>query len=179
MKRLYFLTQQIESADSISNDLHDAGITDWNFHVLSKHEKGLYKRHIHLANLLQKTDFIHSAERGVLKGIVGGLATALVLSQIPIHGSTPSFSLLLGVLVFGVIVGGWHGSLLGYQNENYQLKPFHEKIEQGYFLIMVDVSASQASLVIKLMQKKHPESTYCRKGSTLTLPFGRVSVATF
>ena len=63
MKRLYYLTESMESTEQISDDLHKAGVTDWNFHVVSKHhEAGLYRRHIHSANIIHKSDIVHSAE---------------------------------------------------------------------------------------------------------------------
>jgi hypothetical protein len=41
MKRLYYLSSSIESVEQVSNDLHEKGITDWNFHIISKDEAGL------------------------------------------------------------------------------------------------------------------------------------------
>ena len=173
MKRLYFLTQDIKSVEIISHDIHDANVTDWNFHVLSKNEKGLYSRHIHSANVLQKTDIIRSLERGVLRGAVIGAGLALIFSLIPIHGSTLSFSTLVSLFLASIILGGWQGNLSGYQNESYKLKPFHHKIEQGYFVIMIDVSTNQVTEIRELIKSKHPEVHYCDQDSTLTLPFDK------
>ncbi len=173
MKRLYFLTRNIESVETISNDIHDIGITDWNFHVLSKNEKGLYKRHIQSANILQKTDVIRSLERGVLRGAVIGAGLVLILSLLPIHGSTLAFSTLVSLFLASIILGGWQGNLSGYQNENFKIKPFHHKIEQGYYLIMIDVPASQVTRIKSLMQNKHPDGLFCDQDSTITLPFDK------
>ena len=38
MKRLYYLSPTIDSAEQVSNDLHEKGITDWHFHIVSKDE---------------------------------------------------------------------------------------------------------------------------------------------
>lgn len=173
MNRLYFLTQDINRVEIISHDIHNAEITDWNFHVLSKNEKGLYSRHIHSANILQKTDIIRSLERGVLRGAVIGAGLALILSLIPIHGSTLSFSTLVILFLASIILGGWQGNLSGYQNENHKIKPFHDKIEQGYFVIMIDVPTNQIAGIKELMQSKHPEVHYCDQGTTITLPFDK------
>ena len=173
MKRLYYLTRNIESVETISNDIHDIGITDWNFHVLNKNEKGLYKRHIHSANILQKTDVIRSLERGVLRGAVIGAGLVLILSLLPIHGSTLSFSTLVSLFFASIILGGWQGNLFGYQNGNFKLKPFQHKLEQGYFLIMIDAPASQITKIKWLMKNKHPDGLYCDQGSTITLPFDK------
>ena len=179
MKRLYYLTKNIDSTEQISNDLHEAGITDWNFHVLCKNEQGLYKRHIHSANIIQKTDVVHSVEKSVLVGLGAGLVTALVLSQIPVHGSLPTWGILLGVFLAGILFGVWHGTLFGVQNENIKLKPFHDKLEQGYYLIMVDVSNNQIAQVRELMKKLHPEAQFCTQDSTLVGPFAEPKEVTF
>jgi len=171
MKRLFYLTKNIDSTEQISHDLHHAGITDWNFHVLSKDEAGLYKRRIHSANVIQKTDLVHSLEKSTLIGLGAGLLAALVLSQIPVHGEAPSFAILAGVFVAGILFGVWHGTLYGVQNENIKVKPFHDKIEQGFYLIMVDVAARQVAQVQELMAKRHPEAQFCTKDSTLVSPF--------
>ncbi|WP_156497956.1 hypothetical protein [Oleiphilus sp. HI0043] len=42
MKRLYYLSPSIDSVDQVSKDLHEHGITDWNFHIISTNEEGLY-----------------------------------------------------------------------------------------------------------------------------------------
>ena len=179
MKRLYYLTRDVESAELISQDIHESGITDWNFHVLSKRQGGLYKRHIHSANMLHKTDILHQIERGVLRGFAIGVGAAILLTQIPIHGSILPFSVLVSIVLGGIILGGWHGSLFGYQSENYKLKPFHDKIEQGYFLVMIDVSKKQLDMVEQLMQKQHPEARFCRLGSSFVRPFDEPSQVSF
>ncbi|TQV89256.1 hypothetical protein [Aliikangiella coralliicola] len=179
MKRLYFLTKNIDSTESISHDIHAAGITDWDFHVLSKNDKGLYQRHIHSANMLQKTDFIHSAEIGVLKGTAIGLTVALVLSQIPIHDKQVPFEILIGIFLAGILFGAWHGGLFGAQNENFRLKPFHDKIEEGYYLIMIDVAKKQVDEIVELMKSKHPEARYCTKDSVMVSPFENSKEITF
>ncbi len=173
MKRLYYLTDNLESTDKISHDLHDHGITDWNFHVVSKDEKGLYKCHLHSANAIQKTDWIHRGEQGLLKGLAAGALVFWLVSMIPIHGRLPEFGFLLALFLIGVFAGIFHGVLLGYQNENIKLKPFHEQIENGQYLIMVDVPRAQMSRVESLMAQNHPEAILCDEGSTWIWPFVR------
>ena len=171
MKRLYSLTHNIQSTENISRDLHEAGITDWNFHVISKNEQGLERRHIHSANILQRTDLVHSMEKSILYGVGIGLLVALVISQIPVHGSTPSLSVLIGIFIAGIVFGAWHGTLFGFQNENIKLKPFHDRIEDGYDLIMVDVYRGQLEQVKAFMARTHPEARLCTEDNVLVNPF--------
>jgi len=172
MKRLYYLTESMESTESISDDLHNAGVTDWNFHVVSKHhEAGLYRRHIHSANLLHKSDIVHCAERGVVVGFVGGILASWFLANVPVFSTTIGQGTAMLVILFGVLLGGWLGGFVGIQTENYKLKRFHDKIEEGYFLILVDVEVGQEEIVREIMEKRHQEAQYAVSGSSVITPF--------
>ena len=50
MKCLYYLTPALNSAHTISDDLHAVGVKDFYIHVISKDEAGLQKKHIHSSN---------------------------------------------------------------------------------------------------------------------------------
>ena len=171
MKRLFYLTKNINSTQSISDDLHQAGITDWNFHVLSKqHEGELYRRHIHSADTFQKSGIIYCAERGVCIGLILGIVFALFLSIFPLFDVDLSAMDLFFVIAFGVLSGGWTGGFIGIQIENHQIKRFHNKLEKGYYLIMVDVERSQMHLVQELMKSKHPEAKLNVEDSSVVIP---------
>ncbi|WP_196138768.1 hypothetical protein [Aliikangiella sp. G2MR2-5] len=172
MKRLYYLTDTMESTESIADDLHKAGVVDWNFHVLSKQrESGLYRRHIHSANWFHKSDIIHSLERGIIFGLGTGALLAWVLSIVPVFGDTISGAAVGFVMLFSVFLGGWLGGFIGIQTENYKIRRFHDKLEQGYFLIMVDVEVGQEDIVREVMSQKHQEANFATDGSSVVTPF--------
>lgn len=168
MKRLYYLTRDIESTESISDDLHHAGITDWNFHVLSKNEAGLYRRQINSANNFHKSDLIHGAERGAIYGLAVGLFLAVVLwASSAFSSSLP----LLATVIFATLFGGWLGGFIGMQTENYKIKRFHDQIERGHYLIMVDIDVGQELMVRSIMSKRHPEAHIAGVDTSVILPF--------
>jgi len=172
MKRLYYLAESMQSTQAISDDLHQAGITDWNFHVLSRsNESGLYRRHIHSANITHKSDLIHSAERGIVFGFFTGILLAAFLALVPLYGTTIGGLAIFFILLLGVLLGGWVGGFVGIQKENYKIARFHDKLEQGYFLIMIDVSVGEQQLVHQLMQIRHPKAQFCTEGSSIITPF--------
>lgn len=171
MKRLYYLTANLDSTEQISNDMHQAGIADWHFHVVSKDEAGLYRRHIHAANLVQKHDVIRSGERGaMIGGLVALLPTAYFMAAEPFG---PNVSGLVYVAVFGCITlfGAWVGGLSGLATENHAIAQFHDDIDAGKYLIMIDVRRKQEESVRELMAQKHPEAELKRVGSTVVKPF--------
>ena len=176
MKRLYYLTKSIQSAENVALDLHKTGVSDWNFHVMSQcNESGLYRRNIHSANTIHKTDIIHGAERGSIAGLFGGLLLAWYISIESLVGFQASLGALLFATLFGVLLGGWLGGFVGIQSENYKIHRFHDHLKQGHFLIMVDVQSGEEQKLQEVMSYKHPEVIYCDDDSTLILPFQKES----
>lgn len=171
MKRLYYLTDSLDSVSQISEDLHREGITDWNIHVLSKDEAGLYHRHVHSAHMFQQNDVIHSGEMGALIGGMTGLLVALIL-DVWIPFSEPVPVVILG-LIAGIftLFGAWSGGLAGVTQENYKIRRFHDDLERGKHLILVDVHKSEELVVRQQLQQYHPEALLAAQGSTLIQPF--------
>jgi len=171
MKRMYYLTSNLDSTEQISNDMHQAGITDWHFHVISKDEAGLYRRHIHAANLIQKHDIIRSGERGALIGfIIALLVTAYVMATAP-FGANASGLVYVAIFGFITLFGAWVGGLSGLATENHAITKYHDEINAGKYLIMIDVRRDQEDSVRTLMAKKHPEAQLMGIGSTFVNPF--------
>ncbi|OUS26898.1 hypothetical protein A9Q99_16925 [Gammaproteobacteria bacterium 45_16_T64] len=167
MRRIYYLLDDIDEADLISDTLHDNGIADWQFHVLAKDEEGLYRHHLHRANILQKRDVVHSGERGALIG--GGVG--LYLSMFILPWSISSTTLLLSVLVALTTVGIVIGGLLGNSHENYKISRFHDDLEEGKLLIMLDVKKDQHALVLSHMKHEFPDLESAGDDSVFSNPF--------
>ncbi len=174
MKRLYYITSHIDSAEHIAVDMHNEGITDWNFHVLSKDREGLYRHHVHSANYLQEYDVIHSALRGGIIGLIIGFALCITINFV--SGYT-ALSLPL-LLLIGASFGSWLGALIGLTHENYKVARFHNEIEAGRYLIMVDVHKDEEAKIKTLMERYHPEALMSGEDSTLINPLkGHMGVA--
>lgn len=178
MKRLFYLVDTIDSVESISEDLHERGITDWRFHIFSKDEAGLYTHRLHTASVLDKTDLPRFVERGM---IIGGLFALLFVVPIAAWGGLGwPLSAYVAMGVFAVIAGGWLGGFGGIGTENYRIRKFHGDIEAGRHLVMVDVPKADAEQMKELMALNHPEAELQGEGSSFNNPFaaadGRVHI---
>jgi hypothetical protein len=80
MKCLYYLAPGLESAQRVSDDLHEVGISDFFLHVIAKDESGLIKRQIHSGNYLETLDVIREGFLGAMIGFVAGLIGAALLN---------------------------------------------------------------------------------------------------
>lgn len=174
MIRLYYLTNSLNSVSQVSDDLHSLGITDAHIHALSKDEAGLYHRHIHSAHLFQHIDVIHSGEIGaILGGTISVVSAFALYLWMPFLSEPMPYFLLLFVVGGITSFGGWCGGLAGATRENYKIAPFHNDIEDGKHLIMVDVHKPQEQQVRQQLCQYHPEALLAAKGSSWTLPFNR------
>ena len=173
MKRLYYLTDQLDHASHISDHLTDNGITDRHIHVLTKDEAGLVTRHLHGANYFQRLDLIRSTERGFFFGLAMG---ALVLALINMQ---PGVAEILGTAVLAITFAivtlffTWIGGMVGISHENYKIARFHDAIEEeNQHLIMIDIRRRDESRVKKMIEFLH-EGEFAGSDSTLVMPFGR------
>ena len=171
MRRMYYLTDNIDSCEQISADLHHAGITDWNFHVLGKDEAGLHKRHIHSANYVHKLDIVRDAERGGLLGLVAASFVTLYLNSADTFAGHTSGLMYVAIFGFVTLFGVWAGGMVGLATENQKIAQFHDDIEAGRFLIMIDVKKEDEERLKNLMASAHPEASFKRTGSTFINPF--------
>ena len=169
MIRLFYLVSSIDSAKDISDDLHKHGVTDWRFHIVSKDEAGLYTHQLHTASVLDRTDLPRFVERGALIGFVLALAVLIPLSFLDVL--TMPAAAWIALFAFMVAAGAWVGGFGGIQSENYRIQPFHQDIEAGKYLIMVDTPKDHAPKVKELMTKNHPEAELQGKDSSINNPF--------
>lgn len=171
MIRLFYLTDSLEAAAQASQTLYDAGISAWNFHVLSSDESGIYRRHLHGATAWQKNDILRCGERGAMAGLCTGILLSLVsVFAVPSAGLLPITA--VGVCVLFTLVGTWLGGMWGLQIENHQISRFHDDIASGKYLIMVDVRKSRLNMV-KCLMGLIPEAPLVGTDQTVVLPFAR------
>ena len=58
MKRLYFLSQSIDSSTSFTGESHQYGIQACQIYVVGKNHPGLIKNHLYKASVLQTPDIL-------------------------------------------------------------------------------------------------------------------------
>jgi hypothetical protein len=77
----------------------------------------------------------------------------------------------LSIFGFITLFGAWVGGLVGLNKENQKISFYHNDIEAGKYLILIDIKAEQEDVVKSLMAQKHPEAQFKRTGSTFINPF--------
>lgn len=172
MIRLFYLADSLEIAADASQKLHEAGVSDWNFHVLSTDEAGLYQRHLHGATTWQKRDILRSGERGAMLGLCIGVVVALLAMFLSSSVILQNPLVAVAICIVCTLFGAWVGGLSGLSTENHQLSRFHEAITAGKYLIMVDVRKSRLGAV-KYLMASIPEAPLVGSDHTMVLPFAK------
>ena len=103
MKTMYYLAPTLVSAHKISDDLHEAGVTDWFLHVISNDEAGLNKEHVHSSNYLETLDMVRDGVIGAMIGFVIGVFVAGILMYLkPFGPQIPEVVYLFVIVVLTI-----------------------------------------------------------------------------
>ncbi len=139
MKKHLFLLPGLKTAKELSEQLESAGIDHNRIHIAHEDHTRAMKYHLNDLNFLEETDTIHSGERGFMVGVilatVVGFFTYNLLEGHPAGGIGTVFASLIA-LGFPT----WLGGMIGASSDNYRLQPYHDHIQQGGAVVMVDIS---------------------------------------
>ena len=171
MKCIYYLAPTLDSAHTISDDLHAVGVKNWYIHVISKDEAGLKKERIHSSNYIETLDLMRSGLIGAFGGFIIGVIGAVILAFLqPFGPNLPDFA-YAAVVVFTTLFGAWEGGLIGVATGNKKLNPFRDDIEAGKYLILIYARKGQGEVIREMMREKHPESEHVATDKYFISPF--------
>jgi hypothetical protein len=165
-RRLYYLLPDLSSARTVMDDLLLARIEERHIHFLAK--RGTPMEGLHEANILQKSDIVHGAQRGVLIGAALGIALGLFLAYYVVTDPAWQVGTIFLASAFGAGFGGWTASLVGAAVPNSRLQQFASEIEQGMILLIVDVPEHKVGEVKALVGRIHPEAVH--RGVEVNVP---------
>ncbi len=155
MKRLCFLSPDVEHTRRAVAALRRAGVDDPDLMVVARH--GIPLEDLPPAGI-DKTDAMPGFARGLAAGgVIGAIAGLVVLSfediGIALGGAAiPWFAL------FGASVSGLASLLAGASLPSSRLHQFQDAIErQGKILLMVDVRDERMEEIQKLVKAESPE----------------------
>lgn len=154
-RRIYMICPDLKAAQETMNDLLLARISERHIHVLARRDAPM--EGLHEANVLQKTDLVHGAELGLIVGGAGGLILGIILMLMPLEGIELQLVTVLITALGGALFGIWVSSMVAAGMPNSRLLAFAKDIEEGRYLLMVDVPFSRVEEIQTLLQRRHPE----------------------
>jgi hypothetical protein len=170
--RYFYLADNLDVVDRVKDILNRKGVKKWNFHVLSKDGAGVYKHHLHSANVLQTTDLWRHGERGAIIGFLLGVASALFI--IGVMGFFRNYMLIASIVIIGMVTlhGAWIGGMAGVGKENYRIRRFHNDIESGRILLIIDINEADRRAIDNELEALPIRS--CGGDRVLVMPFDAV-----
>ncbi len=157
MKRLCFVVPTIEKGKTIIQELDDIGVDEAHVHVLGKDVALLERAKVHQASVLQTTDLIPALKRGGLISVVLMVCIYGLFEATMPAGIHMSALGIAGIVAFSLFFGLWASAMIGIGIPN-SLVEMHEKdIEDGRYLLMVDVPKTRVEKVQKKILDAHPD----------------------
>ncbi|MHB1092868.1 DUF1269 domain-containing protein [Thiobacillus sp.] len=155
-RRLYFMVPDVASARRIRDELLLARIEDGHIHVMAR--DGVPLPDLHEASILQKTDFVHGAETGLVVGGAIGIVAGVLAVVFPPAGVDLQLVTILITALIGAAFGTWVASMIASAIPNSRLKTFEAGIAAGRILMMVDTPSGRVDEIRKLVAAHHPEA---------------------
>lgn len=159
MSRLYFLTPDLDTTVNIAHELNDLKLKKDEVHVTGRDWKHLEEQGVHNATLRETSDVVNAAVRGLKYGIPLGLVLGIVAYVILDNaiGGISFVLLILGMMVFGGLFGIWSSTMIGVSVHDVKVDKYEDDIENGAFLMMVDVPANREDEIYSAIHRHHPE----------------------
>ncbi|SFU29341.1 DUF1269 domain-containing protein [Halomonas korlensis] len=159
MSRLYFLTPDLDTTVNITHELYDLNLTKEEIHVAGPAWEQLKEQGVNVATLRHTTDVGNAAKRGVILGILLGFVLGLITHYFldRAMGDVNFWLVTLGMTAFGGLFGVWSSTLVGVAVRDVKLDEYDEAIENGAFLMMVDVPEGREDEINAVIHRHHPE----------------------
>lgn len=159
MRKLVFLAPQEQQVTRVITAFAGLGIDESDIHVVSEDPERVTALKLHPATVLETTELENDMDWGMVAGGRAGLATGLVVTNvlgptgIILGGGTLVVSSILGIGL-----GGWLGKLIGEDTPLFLLQKYKDALQQGAFLVMVDIPAERMSEIHKVIRHHCPKA---------------------
>lgn len=156
-RRLYFLLPDIGRTRQTLDELLLARIEERHIHVLAR--SGTPMDGLPAANLLQRSDFLHGIEMGLVMGGATGIVVGLIMLLFQPGGMEIGGGTALALALAGAGVGAWASGMIGTDVPNSRLAKFMPAVERGQVLLMVDVPLGEVRRISDMIHRHHPEAS--------------------
>lgn len=146
MQRHYFVDDDLDDLETVSEELEDAGIAGEQIYVLTHNEEEVDRRNFNHVWSVLKKDTVRAALLGALIGVC--LAAAVLAgawaSGLPQTYSWAPFT-FLAIILLGFST--WEGGLWGIQEPHHEFKRFEAELDRGRHVLLVEADSKQLAAV--------------------------------
>ena len=157
MRRLYFVAENLQTLLRAKKEFNQLDIHSVDVHVWGRNRQEILANDLNPMTPMDQSDLIHSGEQGALMGCCAGFVLGLVLIVLEPFGMKLGFGTLFLTTVFITLFGSWVGGLVGIGSDNYQLEPFHQRIDDGQYLLQLDADQQKTEAIINSLKSTVPK----------------------
>ncbi|KPQ00094.1 hypothetical protein [Marinobacter sp. HL-58] len=154
MKRLCFLSPDLDHARKVVDDLKESGIPEKHIYALARY--GIDMEGLPDAGP-ESDDFLEAYKRGLEFGGSAGLLAGLTALAFPPTGIVVGGGLVLLLGLWGAGLGGMLTGIAGASFPSSRLQSFESAIEEGLILIMADVPTDEVEKYEDLIKTHDPD----------------------
>lgn len=169
MRRLFYVTDELEDAQSISNKVNQLGVGKDHFFILSRDAEGIKRCHLHGGETLEGTQLLAAERRtGMLSVVsiitsIGGVAMCIDLLE---GSSFLPFVIVLFAFFITILVSlKWSGRSF----DAYFGHIFNKYLDAGSVVVIIDVDKKSKRHVEAVMEQ-HPKARFIADSSNVSSP---------
>ena len=170
MSRLLYQADHLNELENTYEDLRMTGVADDHLHVIAKKQGRVLRRGLNAANYWYKTDILNGASKGAIWGFLAAIVLATVFLATDLFGSDYRVFGILATFVLLTAFGTWFGAFVGLQSKNHTLKQFYHLVDEGKYLLLIDLTLAEEAQIKQVMASRHPELTLLSTDAETTIP---------
>lgn len=170
MSRLLYQADHLNELENTYEDLRMTGVADDHLHVIAKKQGRILRRGLNAANYWYKTDILNGASKGAICGFLAAIMLATVFLATDLFGSGYQAFGILATFVLLTAFGTWFGAFVGLQSKNHALKQFYHLVEEGKYLLLIDLTLAEETKIKQVMASRHPELSLLSSDAETTIP---------
>lgn len=159
MRRLLFLVPNQQQLSDVVADFFSIGIEESSVHLIADDASLLTGLPCRAATDVETTEFENDMDWGMVAGGGFGLAAGLMATTVlgPIGPLTGGGAVIV-TSILGISLGGWLGKLVGEETPLHLLAKYKHALEQGCFLVMVDIPEERSCEIHKVIRQHCPKA---------------------
>ena len=148
---------------------HSLGIDRSRLHVVVQNDLAIEQRNLNGVGPFGESDMVHTGLRAGLLGIPVALVTGGLTWQFVTHDELGG---VIAGFVFLLTLGfcTWLGGMVGASHENWRISAYHDDLEQGKSLLLVDVEPNQEQEMMITIATNYRDAVHCGESSSLESP---------
>lgn len=168
MKRLFYVTNDLDDAEQIANEVRNMGVEDDNVFVVCRDERGIDSHDLHGNGHVENTEIVNGTRNAPKALLYSAIAVFVILFFVDrLFISTNLAPVIIAGIVATMILAIIHPATRAF--DDYLVDVLNEHLDSGEVLIVVDVERQSAVDVMHQMEK-HPKASMIADGTSYLGP---------